>query len=127
MERAIQEWRKVFRGDVRIKDDTALTYDDMDHANLILWGDPGRITGHCIIAPGGSLLHTWVGDDGALFTYDEDDHTAQWWSFRPNAVPEPLGPLLTQVCGRAASGASIRGAIERASSSRCAANGSVSR
>jgi len=60
------------------------------------WGDPGKITGPSIIAPGGSLLHTWVGDEGSLFTYHEDDHTAQWWEFKPNAVPEPLGPLLAQ-------------------------------
>ena len=40
MERAITEWRRVFRGDVRVKDDTALTADDVANANLILWGDP---------------------------------------------------------------------------------------
>ena len=31
---------RVFRGDVRVKDDTALTADDVANANLILWGDP---------------------------------------------------------------------------------------
>ena len=41
MERAIVEWRKVFRGDVRVKDDTAVTEPEMASANLILWGDPG--------------------------------------------------------------------------------------
>jgi len=40
MERAIVEWRRVFRGDVRVKDDTAITADDVASANLILWGDP---------------------------------------------------------------------------------------
>ena len=40
MDRAITEWRRVFRGDVRVKDDTALTADDVANANLILWGDP---------------------------------------------------------------------------------------
>ena len=40
MERAIVEWRRVFRGDARVKDDTALTADDIANANLILWGDP---------------------------------------------------------------------------------------
>jgi hypothetical protein len=38
---AIRQWRTVFRGDVRVKDDTALTPDDIAHSNLILWGDPG--------------------------------------------------------------------------------------
>lgn len=41
MEHAIGFWRKVFRGDVRVKDDTALTAEDVAVSNLILWGDPG--------------------------------------------------------------------------------------
>jgi dienelactone hydrolase len=41
MEHAIVFWRKVFRGDVRVKDDTALTAEDVANSNLILWGDPG--------------------------------------------------------------------------------------
>ena len=41
MEHAIGFWRKVFRGDVRVKDDTALTAEDVANSNLILWGDPG--------------------------------------------------------------------------------------
>ena len=39
MERAIVEWRRVFRGEPRVKDDTAITTDDMANANLVLWGD----------------------------------------------------------------------------------------
>ncbi|MDR3403896.1 MAG: prolyl oligopeptidase family serine peptidase [Chthoniobacter sp.] len=38
---AIAGWRRVFRGDARVKDDTAITADDMANANLVLWGDPG--------------------------------------------------------------------------------------
>ena len=38
---AIAGWRRVFRGDARVKDDTAITADDMVSANLVLWGDPG--------------------------------------------------------------------------------------
>jgi len=41
LERAIVEWRKVFRGDVRVKDDTALTAQDVATSHLVLWGDPG--------------------------------------------------------------------------------------
>jgi dienelactone hydrolase len=41
LDRAIVEWRKVFRGDARVVDDTALTPDDIANSNLILWGDPG--------------------------------------------------------------------------------------
>ncbi len=33
-------WRKVFRGDAPVKDDNAITDDDIKNANLILWGDP---------------------------------------------------------------------------------------
>jgi hypothetical protein len=40
LERAITEWRRVFRGEVIVKDDTALTADDIAKANLVLWGDP---------------------------------------------------------------------------------------
>jgi len=38
---AIAGWRRVFRGDARVKDDTAVTADDMANTNLVLWGDPG--------------------------------------------------------------------------------------
>ncbi len=41
LDRAIVEWRKVFRGDARVKADTALTPDDIANANLVLWGDAG--------------------------------------------------------------------------------------
>ncbi len=38
---AIAGWRRVFRGDARVKDDTAITPDDIVNSNLVLWGDPG--------------------------------------------------------------------------------------
>ena len=37
---ATKLWRDVFRGDVLIKNDTALTQSDIQNKNLILWGDP---------------------------------------------------------------------------------------
>lgn len=40
MDRAIEHWRRHFRGDVRVKDDSAITDDDIKTANLVLWGDP---------------------------------------------------------------------------------------
>jgi hypothetical protein len=36
---AIEHWRRHFRGDARVKDDTAVTEDDIASANLVLWGD----------------------------------------------------------------------------------------
>ncbi|SIO61583.1 hypothetical protein SAMN05444166_6796 [Singulisphaera sp. GP187] len=35
------EWNQYFRGELPIKDDTAVTPDDLRRANLILFGDPG--------------------------------------------------------------------------------------
>jgi hypothetical protein len=40
MEHAQGFWRKVFRGDAPIKDDIAVTADDIKDCNLVLWGDP---------------------------------------------------------------------------------------
>ncbi|MDB6153687.1 MAG: hypothetical protein JWL90_2140 [Chthoniobacteraceae bacterium] len=40
LERAIPQWRTVFRGEARVKDDTALTEEDIANSNLVLWGDP---------------------------------------------------------------------------------------
>jgi pimeloyl-ACP methyl ester carboxylesterase len=39
-ERAVHEWRKQFRGDAQVKDDTQITDADIAANNLILWGDP---------------------------------------------------------------------------------------
>ncbi len=40
MNRAVKEWRRHMRGDVRIKADTEVTADDIASYNLILWGTP---------------------------------------------------------------------------------------
>jgi hypothetical protein len=40
LDRAIEHWRRHFRGTAIVKDDTAITPDDIQSANLILWGDP---------------------------------------------------------------------------------------
>jgi len=40
LDRAVIEWRRVFRGDAIVKDDTAITAEDIANANLVLWGDP---------------------------------------------------------------------------------------
>ncbi|MCH2210484.1 MAG: prolyl oligopeptidase family serine peptidase [Fuerstiella sp.] len=36
----IDRWRRLFRGDVRMKADVDVTAEDMKRYNLILWGDP---------------------------------------------------------------------------------------
>ena len=51
MTRAIEHWRRHFRGEARVKDDTDVTADDVARSNLVLWGDDrsnvvlGRIAG----------------------------------------------------------------------------------
>ena len=40
MHRAIEHWRRHFRGEARVKDDTAITDADIASSNLVLWGDP---------------------------------------------------------------------------------------
>lgn len=39
LERAIEHWRRQFRGDARVKFDHEITDDDIASANLVLWGD----------------------------------------------------------------------------------------
>ncbi|MBI1788322.1 MAG: prolyl oligopeptidase family serine peptidase [Acidobacteria bacterium] len=38
---AIREWRREFRGDAQVRDDTQITDADIASSNLVLWGDPG--------------------------------------------------------------------------------------
>ena len=40
LDRAVREWRRQFRGDVRIKNDSEVTSQDHAGYHLILWGDP---------------------------------------------------------------------------------------
>jgi hypothetical protein len=40
MDRAVIQWRQQYRGDAPIKDDSAVTAEDVKSNNLILWGDP---------------------------------------------------------------------------------------
>jgi hypothetical protein len=39
-DRAVKMWRDIFRGDAPVKDDSAITDDDIANSNLVLWGDP---------------------------------------------------------------------------------------
>lgn len=40
LDHAVEHWRRHFRGTARIKDDTAVTDEDIASLNLVLWGDP---------------------------------------------------------------------------------------
>lgn len=40
LERAIEHWRRHFRGQARVKTDQEITDNDIASSNLVLWGDP---------------------------------------------------------------------------------------
>lgn len=40
LEHAIGFWRKTYRGDAPVKDDSAISDEDIKNSNLVLWGDP---------------------------------------------------------------------------------------
>ncbi len=61
LDRAIEHWRRHFRGDARVKDDTSLTEDDIKSAHLILWGDPSS---NALIAKTAAKLPiSWTGSE----------------------------------------------------------------
>jgi dienelactone hydrolase len=41
MERALAQWKRVFRGEITVVDDNKVTPDLMAAHHLVLWGDPG--------------------------------------------------------------------------------------
>ncbi len=40
LDRAIEHWRRHFRGEARVKSDSEVTEQDIAASNLVLWGDP---------------------------------------------------------------------------------------
>jgi hypothetical protein len=61
MARAVEQWRRQFRGEVRIKDDTAVTEDDIRESHLVLWGDPASNAMMGKVAP--SLPIGWAAGE----------------------------------------------------------------
>jgi hypothetical protein len=95
MDRAVVEWRRVFRGDVRIKDDAAVTEADIANHNLVLWGDPssnkllGRIHGEGVKANRRPMLPlVWTADELRLggMKVSSSDHAPVM------VFPNPLNP-----------------------------------
>jgi hypothetical protein len=85
-ERAVREWRTVFRGDVRVKDDTALTPEDIANASLVLWGDPGSNKILARVLP--SLPVQWTKDKITVGT-----QSASATDHAPILIyPNPLNP-----------------------------------
>jgi len=86
MAHAIEHWRKQFRGEAPVEDDTALTDEDIASRNLVLWGDPqsnkvlARIAGKLPIRWDAQGVH--VGEK----TFDSAHHV-------PVLIfPNPLNP-----------------------------------
>ncbi len=86
MERAIEHWRRHFRGDARVKDDTAITDADIASANLVLWGDPSSNAVMAKVAP--KLPITWSGSEikAGAKTFPAADHALIC------IYPNPLNP-----------------------------------
>lgn len=87
LDRAIVQWRQQFRGDARVKDDTAVTDDDIAANHLILWGDPASNSLLHRIAP--QLPIRWTGQEIAAGDrlFPADHHALIL------IHPNPLNPL----------------------------------
>jgi hypothetical protein len=74
MERAIKQWKIVFRGEIQVVEDTAVTPALMASHNLILWGDPGSNRLISEILP--SLPMRWTEKELVLGTgtYPSTEH-----------------------------------------------------
>ncbi len=86
MDRAIEHWRRHFRGEPRVKDDTAITDADIASMNLVLWGDPESNAVLKRIAD--RLPFGWRGDRVVFGeqSFPAEDHA-------PIAIyPNPLNP-----------------------------------
>jgi len=86
MEHAIAAWRRVFRGDAQVVDDTKLTAEQIANANIVLWGDPSS---NAVLAKIlGKLPLKWDAKTVALGTQSVDAS-----NHAPIMIfPNPLSP-----------------------------------
>jgi hypothetical protein len=85
-EHATGFWRKVFRGEAPVKEDTAITPQDIANSNLVLWGDPSSNAVLAKILPKLPIQWTWNRLAFAGQSYDPA-HVAPVMIF-----PNPLNP-----------------------------------
>jgi pimeloyl-ACP methyl ester carboxylesterase len=86
MTHAVDHWRKQFRGEARVKADSAVNDGDIAAHNLVLWGDPSSNKVMARIA--GKLPMRW-GADGVQVgnqSYSSDSHVVLM------IYPNPLNP-----------------------------------
>ena len=86
MKRAIDQWRKQFRGEARVKADTDVTWLDVAQHNLILWGDPSSngVLGN--IADKLPIKWSKQGIELSRTTFDGENHVVAM------IYPNPLNP-----------------------------------
>ncbi|MBN9517551.1 prolyl oligopeptidase family serine peptidase [bacterium] len=86
LKRFAAEWHRYFRGDLPVKDDTAVTAEDVRRCNLILFGDPGSNAFIARVLPG--LPVTWTEKE---LTFDKQAFAAT--DHAPVLIhPNPLAP-----------------------------------
>ena len=83
---AALHWRRYFRGEPRVKDDSAITDDDIKNSNLVLWGDPSSNKQLARIANQLSIQWTAQGIKVGGKTYDATKHAPAF------IFPNPLNP-----------------------------------
>jgi len=86
MDHAIDHWRRQYRGEAIVKDDTAISTQDIANSNLVLWGDPQsnavlkRIAGRLGLKWDGKGVHS------GRETFSADHHVPVM------VYPNPLSP-----------------------------------
>jgi poly(3-hydroxybutyrate) depolymerase len=86
LKRFAHEWNRYFRGELPVKDDTAVTPEDVRRCNLILFGDPGSNSWIAKVLP--QLPIRWTREECAIgeTKVDAADHA-------PALIqPSPLAP-----------------------------------
>jgi hypothetical protein len=61
---AIKEWRRQFRGEAQVRDDTQISDAEIAASNLVLWGDPG--SNQILARISGKLPVRWTKDSVAI-------------------------------------------------------------
>jgi hypothetical protein len=86
MDHAVEHWRRQFRGEARVRNDDAVTDDDIAGSNLILWGDPSSNKVLAKIADKLPIRWDAEGVHVSDRTYSSDHHV-------PALIyPNPLNP-----------------------------------
>src|SRR5258708_22053654 len=83
---AIKEWRRQFRGEAQVRDDTQIGDAEIAASNLVLWGDPG--SNRVLARIAGKLPVQWTKDSVTV-------GSKQWpaSSHAPILIyPNPLNP-----------------------------------